>query len=199
MAPTHAQRKSQQVTTPKQWRSKKNQTVELPSGNHAVLRRPGMEKFLSAGYLPDSLRSLLQEQIASTSGKPLKASELTSDMSIDEMSEWMSAMDRIAAHVFVIPEVRWHKRLGLGPDQKPLKDERGKPVYVDIPEEDRSEEFLYTDELDVEDKQFAFQYAVGGGTDLERFRAAAASLVDGVPAGANLEVSSERGPVSDGG
>jgi len=198
LSATERKRREKQATTAQAWRAGRNQTVELPSGNHAVLRRPGMEKFLSSGYLPDTLRSVIQEQIASGSGRT-SAHEATKDVSLEEAAEWMAAMDRVAVHVFVSPALRWHKKPAIGPDGKPLLDAKKQPVYVDVPDDERDPEFLYTDDVDMEDKQFAFQYAVGGDTDLERFRAATASVVDDLSAGADLAVSPERSSVSDGG
>ena len=68
-------REAQKATTAQEWRSKANRVIEMPSGSYAVLRRPGMERFLNAGYLPDSLRTVLQEQISSASGKKIKTEE----------------------------------------------------------------------------------------------------------------------------
>lgn len=193
---TERKRREKQATTAQAWRQGRDKMVELPSGNHAVLRRPGMDKFLSAGYLPDTLRSVIQEQISGGSGR--RAQELTKDLSLDETAEWMSAMDRIAVQVFVQPALRWHKKPSLGQDGKPLLDPQGQPLYVELSADERDPEALYTDEVDMEDKQFAFQYAVGGDTDLERFREATASAMADLSAGSDVAMPPERSAVPDG-
>lgn len=198
-------RKPARPTSASSYRQKNQELTELPSGAFAKLRRPGMERFLGAGYLPDTLRSEMEKQIASASGKKASSgiAELAGKLSVEDMAEWMNAMDRIVCEVFVEPKVVWHKRPVMaqaeGQPAAVMTDAAGKPKYEDIPDEDRDEEALYTDELDMEDKQFCFQYGVGGTTDLTRFRATAASLVDDLSASAAVAVSAERGAVSDGG
>lgn len=202
---TSRKRPTSTPTSASAYRQKKNDLIELPSGASAKLRRPGMERFLSAGYLPDSLRAEMERQISRASGKKASAgiAELAGKLSVDEMAEWMNAMDRIVCEVFVEPQVRWHLRpivaQAEGQPPAPVLDAKGKPTYAEIPWEEREEIYLYTDELDVEDKQFVFQYGVGGTADLTRFRATAASLVDGLSASSPLALPSERSAVPDGG
>lgn len=51
--------------------------------------------------------------------------------------------------------------------------------------EDRVPEFMYLEEVDLTDKIFIFQYAVGGTRDLERFRSEYGELVDGIHPGSD--------------
>lgn len=180
------------ATSAAQYRASQGKTVELPSGNHAVLRRVGMDKFLSAGYMPDNLREVITKEIGRASRKPVSMDSLQGNMKPEEIVEWLATMDRLVATVFVEPQVRWHMR------EKPTQDQnRVTADYEEIPEEERDPAFLYTDELDMEDKQFAFRYATGGSTDLTRFRAEAASLVAGVPAGEDMALSPEPSAVPE--
>lgn len=190
------------ATTARAWRaSKARDPIELPSGNLAYIKRPGMEKFLSAGYIPDSLAAEIRKQINTKSGaKPVVAEE--ADMG--DVEDMLFAMDRCVAHCVVSPETRWHRRLVyvLGPDGEPttevLLDKEGREVTEEIPEEDRDEDFLYTDDMDQEDKNFVFQYAVGGSPDLARFRAATSLAVAAVEAGGGLGLTPERDPADQG-
>lgn len=179
------------------FKKKKTTPVELPSGNLMVLRRPGMERFLSAGYLPDKLAAVIRREIASMSPKPTKASDILEEMDENDITEMMYAMDRVAAEAAVEPHVCWHMRLVLDATGNPQyeQDKDGKStkreVVEVIPEEERSEDFVYTDELELEDKQFIFQYAVGGSADLSRFRAESATVVDALQSSGIVELPSE--------
>lgn len=175
-------------TSAAQWRARQKTTVELPSGSHAVLRRPGMDKFLEEGFLPDKLRKAITAEIASASRRPTSVASLTKELKPEELSEWLDTLDRVCTQVFENPPVRWHRRVVAGSDGQRTQE---------IPDEERDyDRFLYTDEIGLEDKQFAFQYAVGGSADLERFRAQTRALVAGVPTESNLEVPAEPGPAS---
>lgn len=183
-----SKRPTAKPTSAAEWRTRQATTVELPSGARAVLRRIGMDKFLEEGFLPDALRKTMAHEISSASRRPSSFPNLTKDLKPEELGEWMDTLDRIAARVFHTPEVRWHRR---------VVEVEGEKKSVEILEEDRDyDRFLYTDEIGVEDKQFVFQYAVGGSADLERFRAQTRALVAAVPAEPNLEVSAESDPSS---
>jgi hypothetical protein len=186
--------KPRKPTSAAEYRKRRQQgPLQLPSGMYARLRRPGMDHFLSAGYLPDSLKTIITEEIASASRKPSrKVVEAAQAMSLEEIASWVAAMDRVAEHVFLEPVVRWHQRPAMGG----AVDSKGNAVYEDIPEDERDEDCLYTDELEVEDKQFAFQYAVGGSADLERFRSQSRALVDGLSASPEMEMPPQPGSLS---
>lgn len=195
-----ASSRSPKVTTAKAWRAKKaKEPIELPSGNYAYIKRPGMEKFLSAGFMPDSLQTFIRKEIAQASGKPDRKVSLA-DFTLEEgeLDVYMDAMDRVCAFVFVEPEVRWHKELVYEEDGKtPTLDKYGHEVTREIVEEDRDEDVLYTDDLDQEDKMFVFQYATGGSADLTRFRTATDALVAALPAGGSVEHAPEPASAAD--
>jgi hypothetical protein len=46
------------------------------------------------------------------------------------------------------------------------------PAVMPVPEDgaERDDEFVYIDQVDLEDKMFILNFAVGGTRDLERFR-----------------------------
>jgi len=153
-------------STPKQkstWKRKKGEDLTLPSGNVALVKRPGMESFLTEGIIPDSLMPLVNEAIATGRGMPPeKMAEVAKDPKV--VLDMMDAMDRILTKVVVEPKVLWHK------------DSEGNV----IPEDDRDDEYIYTDDVDFEDKSFIFNYAVGGTRDLERFRQETGASLDAV-------------------
>lgn len=193
-----ASRKS--VTTPRAWRAKKTkEPIELPSGNYAHLKRPGMERFLEAGFLPDSLAAFIRKEIAQAAGKPDKKITIA-DVKMDEgdLDAYMSAMDRVCAFVMTEPVCKWHREVVYEEDGRtPKYDDKGHEVTRFIPEEDRDEDALYTDDLDQTDKTFIFQYATGGSADLTRFRTATDALMAAVSAGGAVEHPAEPAAATD--
>lgn len=188
---------SRKAMTPAQIRArKKNDVVELPSGITMRLKRPGMARFLEAGFLPDSLASMVKREIAAAKGGRRTSSEkdLMESLKEEDILEMVSVMDRIVVECIAEPEVRWHQRVCLteDPTPQPKLDAAGREVLEEIPEGERDESVLYTDEVDQEDKNFIFQYAVGGSPDLARFRASTNAFVAAVSTGGDVEHASEQ-------
>jgi hypothetical protein len=162
-------------TTVTQWKKQQGEPIKLPSGNYARLRGASMDFFLMSGFIPNSLKALVQNQISQmeqeqgkTKAKDLEAQQAKELASIledeDKLRDLLSMYDRIAVHCFLEPTVR-------------------------MPPEDaaeRKDDQLYTDELDMEDKVFVFNVAVGGTKDLESFRQQQNASVESVRAGAEV-------------
>lgn len=151
--------------------AKKGGPLKLPSGNTCLAIAPGAEVFIKLGMIPNSLLEIVQGAIQKASRKqaPPDFSKIATDVVNDtkKMQELMVLVDRVA--LFCVQQ----------------------PVILDVPEHasDRDDEALYIDEVDLEDKFFVFQWAVGGTRDLESFRQEQAAGVGPVPAGEELEVS----------
>jgi hypothetical protein len=134
---------------------------------------------MSQGLLPDELTAIVQKSIRSGKGlPPEKQQELIDDP--EKVVGMIAGIDKMMPIVVVEPKVRYHcwteedvsNPLVLG--GRVTEDMVGK----EIPEGDRDEdEWIYTDEVDFEDKMFIFNYAVGGTRDHSRFRQ---KLADGV-------------------
>lgn len=162
----------------RQWTRAKAHEIEVPSGNTALVKRPGMEVFLLEGLLPDALMPMVQDAISSGKGLPQKkVDEMKSDM--NALADMMDAMDRVTARIVVEPKVLWHKRPKVDGNGEPVTENykvgdtiKERQVLETIPEDERIDQdgVFYTDDIDYEDKSFLFQYAVGGTADLERFR-----------------------------
>jgi hypothetical protein len=162
-------KKIEKVSSAKDFRKKREDTIlDLPSGARCKVRRPGLPQLLAEGVLPDMLTPIADEAIkAGRSGKKLKKEDeqnmmadlLERDGGMDAM---MDGMARITAHCVVEPKCSYHKR----------KVDHGAGGYdwELIPDDERDEEILYTDEVDMEDQGFIFQYVVGGSKDLTDFR-----------------------------
>lgn len=184
------------------WKRNKGEELELPSGNVALVRRPGPAALLSGGVLPDTLMPIVQRAIRSGQGlKPIDEQELMNDP--EKIVDALVAIDRLTAVVVAEPKVAFHKHS--------LKDVTPKGTtekLEDIPEDARNgepcacgethpdpEEVVYTDEVDIDDKLFIFNYAVGGTRDLERFRSQFGTGLGNILA----EPGNEDAPVRPGG
>lgn len=186
------------TSTPEQDRSsvaawKKNIGVELPlpSGNVAFVKRPGITTLLAEGVFPDSIVGVITEQINVRSGKaaPKKPQDRrrkvdgSDDSDANFMKEisgdpeklraMMIAVDKILALVCIQPPVVVHWK---GED----------PRTGRIPASERSNDVVYTDEVDENDKMFVFNFAVGGSDDLAAFRAATDAAVGSLSGGEDV-------------
>lgn len=137
-----------EVTGISGWKSKAaGSPTELPSGNVAIIKNPGMQTFVAAGIIPNSLMPMVTAA--------LKKHEAPSELDMDtvlqspEMLRDMTMfMDEVVIRCFVEPRIYPTPPAGVEPQN------------------DR----VYIHELDEMDKTFVFQFAVGGTRDLERFR-----------------------------
>lgn len=183
-------------TSAKSWRKRVGgQEQELPSGNVALIKRPGMEKLMAAGVMPDSLTPIALQQIedAESGGRKKSSSKAKADEKAAEkklmedlfrdpakMADVFQAFDRVTALCVVEPKVRvhWWTEQDAALNKIPLAEEGETQMVVgdEIPDDSpfrvecEENEVLLTDEVDSEDKQFIFQFVVGGTGDLETFR-----------------------------
>lgn len=155
-------------TTAKGWRGKLGapHPLELPSGNVCLVKRPGLPQLLKDGVLPDVLTPMAEKVISSVD-KDEASSGIDDDLrdimsQPDGMEKMFDAVERVAARVVVEPELRYSKHEIGHPD--------GPSTWELIPEDLREEDVLYTDQVDLNDLMFIFQYVVGGSRDLEEFR-----------------------------
>lgn len=177
--------------------------LELPSGNVCRLKRPGMEKLLAANMIPDSLTPMVERAITEAKGnkakqKAIEDAEMAKLMSKPEMvADMFKAFDRIVAECVVEPEVRLHlvNEMQLArwraDESLQIHDLDDLKIGADIPDSLRDPEYLYTDDIDMEDKLYIFQYVVGGTRDIERFRAEQRESVVGLLPSEDLELPSE--------
>lgn len=189
------------ATSAGEWKKAESQypLIETPTGKWIRLKRPGMTKFLEAGFLPDSLAAMVRKEINSASRKkvdPKKLMDSLGDVDGDAALEMLASMDRIVCAVMVEPKVVSHLRPKLGPkgdhgEMIPLVEPGGKQIMEEIPEDERADDVVYTDWIDQDDKNFIFRVAVGGSTDLTRFRAEQSAVVDAVSAITNVALPAE--------
>lgn len=169
--------------------------LTTPTGKNVRVKRPGMTKFLEAGYLPDALAATVRKEIAMAKKRPGPARQevkvdLFDDLDPEALAEMLASLDKIMCHVFVEPKCVTHRRVVLDDNGQPVLDEAGEKQYEDIPEEEREDGVIYPDWIEMEDKNFIFQYAVGGSSDLTRFRQEQNATLAALAAKSGVEATS---------
>lgn len=179
---------------PTVWGAPKFTDLEVPSGQLCQVRPAGVQQLISAGVLEsaDTLTSMIDEKHikrtsargGKTTGKPAQTGANTMKMpdgstaavntdsllkDPEQLNRVFTLVDKTVAHMVVQPVVK-----------RPVKVVDGKEV--ELPHTEREEGVVYTDMIELADKMFVFQYAVGGDTDLESFRKRFGEGVAGVAA-----------------
>lgn len=167
------------VTTAGSWREKNNQNSELklPSGNVCLVRRAmGLQAFLRDGQIPNGLLELVEKH--QSKGQPpskqdpgLQAEELLKDPK--NLKSIIDLCDNVCIQVVIEPQVH-----------AVPKDDSG--TEIPLVHRETSEDFIWVDEVDFEDKMFIFQWAVGGTADWTQFRGELAEHVGNLPGGQNM-------------
>jgi hypothetical protein len=142
-----------------EFKKRKGGIFELPSGLVMKLKNPGgMVALMSAGMMPNSLMSMVQDSL--NKGKPMEAEDIVKPETGGVDPTFVSEMNTLLNNLIVLCAVE--------------------PKVFPVPEneDDRSDDFLYADEIDEEDKMFVFGWVSGGTTDLEQFRAESKKRVD---------------------
>lgn len=154
------------VTSASAWKQKTVQGTPLvvPSGNTCLVQAPGLQVFIKSGMIPNSLMPIIQD--AMNKGRAPGNTDFDLEKNPEMLEEIMDLMDAITVYCVVEPAVH----------ETPV-DAAGKP----IPFAQRDPETLYVDEVDFQDKTFIFQFAVGGTSDLEKFRAELDEHMETVP------------------
>jgi len=179
------------VTKASQWKTnapKQGVTLGLPSGNECLARPVRPEAFLESGMIPDALSGLMAKAINSKKGlPPSKLNEIAEDPK--KMAAALELFDRALVFVVVEPPVEMAPICAY--DGCKATYAGGDGVHVDKTNDDyhkyidpdRDPEVLYADTVDMEDKQFIFQWAIGGTSDVNKFREQLASDMASVQPG----------------
>lgn len=148
-----------------------SEDLVLPSGQLALVRRPGVEGLMKAGVLRnlDSLTDLVSKNhVARANGRErIDVEGLLGDE--ERMAEITHVMDRVITHCVLKPQI----------EMAPNDVTNRQPGVV------------YTDMIDLTDKAFVFNFVVGGTRDLETFRNGLNELSRGVAVGPDLPDEAE--------
>lgn len=141
---------------------------ELPSGLTVVVKNPGgLTAFIANGSIPNSLLTIVKSTLDKNLSKEeviKNATDMTKDL--DSIGDMMQLMNIVVQKVITKPKV------AHVPTEEDLERHNilNPENQLSDPEELRSEDFLYTDEIEEADKMFLFQWVTGGTRDLETFR-----------------------------
>lgn len=142
---------------------------ELPSGLYMKLRNPGgMAVLLKEGMIPNSLLAVANKSLEGKRSGPEDFKAEDGKLNLEMVNDMMQLMDHIIVVCAVEPRV--YPAPGV--------------------EDERSDDLLYADEIEDEDKMFVFQWLTGGTADLESFRQRYSSNLDALGGGAALELPS---------
>lgn len=174
-----AKEAAKQATSIREWKAaNKPAPLTLPSGFTALVKVPGLAKLLAEGLISDTLTPIAEAAVQS--GKGDKASQGMSDAQMREMaadpkklSEAFDTFDKVLCFCVIEPHVEYYKYTEITTE---IASDIGKV----IPDDDRNEDSLYSDEVDLEDKMFIFNVVSGGTKDLEKFRKEFGETLDSV-------------------
>jgi hypothetical protein len=149
-------------TSASQWKKAGGGTpIRVPSGNVALVKRPGLQVFLAQGRVPNSLMEFITQSLKGNKQPKMEDLELNSTA----MKDMLELVDAVVIQACVDPKVV----------PAPVSP-RGQGMIDSA----RDENLLYVDEVDIEDKMFIFNYAVGGTADVDSFRKELAATVDDI-------------------
>lgn len=166
------------------WSTEQFSDLTCPSGQLCQVRRPGAEGLMRLGLLDQTkgLTALVdQKHLKRVKGQSeINTTALARDLVKDpaEALKIMGTIDKIVKYVVVQPEL-----------QLPFKTS---PDGQDVPllDNERVQGTIYTDMIEMEDRLFIFHYAVGGSSDLERFRSEFGESLTGLQNGGNISLPS---------
>jgi hypothetical protein len=170
-----------EVTSASAWRAQTlgGTPLRVPSGNVCLIKESsGLHVFVQNGSIPNALMPLIDE--AMKKGKPPESADLSLEKNPDLLNDIVTLCDTVTLSLVLKPVVKPIPYL-VNSEGRVARDPEGKPIVLPSSQRETGD-FIYVDEVDFEDKMFIFNYAVGGTTDLERFRQELNSSMESVPA-----------------
>lgn len=155
--PTYEQNQTEDRYAASAWGSA-NIDLQMPSGQLALVRKPGVEQLIAAGIINDldSLSAIAAGLVSKAEGRPQAAQDVVADST--KLASIIHLVDRVICHTVVKPVVH------MTPNDQTRRDPQK----------------IYTDMIDLDDKFFIFSYVTGGSTSVADFRAQSQELVGSV-------------------
>lgn len=157
---------------------------------------------LTSGILDefDGLTQLAAVKMQQVEGRTMPSPEAIRDLAkmTDQLERGLDMVDRLVETVVVEPAVVWpvHRYSATHPDAslrgKPRKNDDGS--WMKLGPDEREDDVLYTDDVDLEDRMFILQWAVGGIKDPEQFRREYAGMLESVADEPGLPLSALGNP-----
>lgn len=160
------------------WGRQVFEDLECPSGQLCQVRKPGVEKLISAGILDsaDTLSTLVnQKHIQRVKGKAPEVDGAALLKDPRNMMNILNLVNKAVVHMVIQPTVL--------PITVLEKDSNGNEVERPLRDNEREEEIngrVYVDSIDMIDRMFIFQYATGGSLNVEQFRSKFDEVVGGM-------------------
>lgn len=188
------------TTAAKDWISKKpkgTQEVKVPSGNICLVRVIDPEQMLMQGLIPNALLADVMKAAKEQAGVTSDVEGFTDEHAAvlmdkiindpSELDQMMQMVNAICVNTVVEPTVLtvplWSHQDVL--DHRCTEEMQGKEIAVHIrPEVDG----LWVDQVDMEDRMFLFQFAVGGGEEIAPFREGVAAVMAALPNGGAVQL-----------
>ena len=147
--------------------------LPLPSGNVARVRSVGPEAFMEQGLIPDAITPMVERAIESKRGvKPKEVGAAMRDPK--KMGAMLEMLDRTVVYAVVEPKVSMPPACtecgALNTNAAVQHQDSTREDYHAFTPAERKAGVLYVDRVDLDDKVFIMNYAMGNTKDLEAFR-----------------------------
>lgn len=192
------------ATPVSQWKGKievEGIELPLPSGNTILARQMSPVAFMASGFMPDPLTNIVREAINTKQGLKPKALD---DMSKDpkKLGAALETFDRVLTYVVIEPTISMPPGCCVSIAGVECGELISAPVHQNSSESGkhafqpgaRKDDVLYADQVDMDDKIFVFQWALGGTSDLVRFREEQSSALESAPDGEDVRPAAKRTP-----
>ena len=146
---------------PTAWGSSRGyEEIVTPSGQLCLVRRPGVQNLIEAGVLHDvdTLSAIVSEEHLKRVGDETQIDVDSFAKDAASVANVLHVVDRVVTYCVVKPEV----------------------VMTPNDVTRRQAGVIYADMIDIDDRMFIFNYAVGGTRSVEQFRKDTEALVGGV-------------------
>lgn len=190
------------VTSAREWKGRiqtEGSELVLPSENVALVRQISPAAFLQTGFLPDPLTAIVRQAINTKQGlKPQAVKNIADDP--EQIGAAMETFDRVLTYVVIEPVISMPPTCDVVVDGERCDTYANAEVHKDsmksgkhrFHEGERAADILYADQVELNDKMFIFQWALGGTRDLAKFREQQQQSVDDVPASKTVRKSTKR-------
>jgi hypothetical protein len=166
------------------WGATQFSDLTVPSGQLCQVRLPGVQNLIAAGVIDnvDTLTTLVDKKhLKRVQGKAKEEAAANGQLMPDgtvidpeavlkdpeNLTRVFSLVDKVVTYMVVQPTIL--------PTPEDAHDRLTVEKVIELGQ-------VYVDMIDLADKMYIFQYSVGGGTDLERFRKQFATGVGSVAA-----------------
>lgn len=172
--------------------------LTTPSGQTCRARKMTIESMIEVGILADAdaITALVSKHVRKVKGGNGKADHTALDerailANPDAIKSIITLTDKVLPHVVISPPVSLHYKettIGKTTVTKKLTDEERAEIQAAVPGT------VFTDQIDLEDKMFLFDWAAGGLQAMTNFRDQPTADVGGVVPSKGSKKQAKRHP-----